>query len=101
MIRSMHIVAAEARDTAAVHQAVHVIVRLHPVLLCRSLRVVRKRGFAEMVLFEGPEILQLETHVEADGPVIVLTGKGILERFPLRVALHADIVRRNGSQLEG
>ena len=78
VIRPMHVMAAEAGDAAAIHEAVDEVVRLHAVLLRRALCVVSKRRLTEMPFFERPEILQLQPDVEADRPVVVLAVVRIL-----------------------
>lgn len=50
----MHIVAGEAPDALQVHLALHVIVSLHPILVCRPFRPVRERRCAQLVLLELP-----------------------------------------------
>jgi hypothetical protein len=46
--------ATEAGHAAAVHRALHKILTLHAVLVCRAIGEMRKRSLAELVLFELP-----------------------------------------------
>ena len=57
IVAAMRIVAAKTRDAASIHQALHEIVALHPVLVRGSVRKVRKGKIAELMFFELPVVL--------------------------------------------
>ena len=90
---SVHVVTARALDSAGIHYALNKVISLHPILVGRAIGVVSKRCLTQLVLFELPELLQLETGMEPDRPVIILALDWIRQRAPLRMALDADIVR--------
>ena len=71
---AMDVVAAETGDASSIHEALDEVVRLHAVLFCRPFGKVREGRFAEMVLFQRPEVLQIEPDVKSDRPVVVLPG---------------------------
>ncbi len=72
---AMHIVATEAAHAVRVHLAGNEVVALHPVLVRRSVREMRERLLAELVLFQLPEILQILARLEADRPVVILARR--------------------------
>jgi hypothetical protein len=80
---AVHVVAAETRDAARIHQALDEVVPLHPVLVAGCVGKVRERRLTELVLFEFPEVLQRSALMEADGPVVVLPGNRALQRLSL------------------
>ena len=53
---AVRIVAAETGDAERIHQALNEIVALHAVLVRGAVRKVREARFAELVLFEPPNI---------------------------------------------
>src|ERR1019366_1845032 len=71
VLRAMHVVAVETRDAAPVHDALHEIVSLHPVLVRRAIRKMRKAQLAQGVLFELPVIPQVASYLIADRPVVI------------------------------
>ena len=58
VIGTVCVMAAEAGDAAAVHQALDEVIALHAVLVCRAIRVVREACLPERELFQLPEIPQ-------------------------------------------
>lgn len=46
VVRSVYVVTAKACDAATVHYALHEIISLHPVLVCRGIREMRERQLA-------------------------------------------------------
>src|SRR5262245_24880937 len=66
--RAMNIMAAEAGDSAPIHQALHEIVALHSIFMGCSVREMSKRRLAQLVLFQLPEILQVHPLMKADRP---------------------------------
>ena len=68
------------------------IVALHAVLVGGAVREMGERLFAQFVLFQFPEILQIQSDVEPDRPVVVFAVDRIGQRLPLRMALDAGIV---------
>jgi hypothetical protein len=91
-ITPVHVMAAEARDPASIHDALHEIVPLHAVLVRGAVGEMRERRLAEPVLLELPVVAQVPALVEPDRPIVVLTEHGVHERLPLRMALDAGIV---------
>lgn len=73
IIGAMDVVATRALHAAVIHHALHEIIALHPILVSRSVREVRERGLAQLVLLQFPEALQFLSHVKAYRPVVVLT----------------------------
>src|SRR6185437_7668744 len=78
-----------------VHRASHKIVALHAVLVCRSVREVRERRLAQLMFFQFPEVLEIQSYVKSHGPVIILALDRVCQRLSLRVALDADVVSLN------
>src|SRR5579863_2921320 len=68
---AMRIVATEAGHAARIHEAADKIVTLHAVLVCRTVREMSERSFAELVFLELPEVRQVQANVKANGPVII------------------------------
>src|SRR4029077_7962044 len=88
----MRIVAIKTRDSASVHDALDKIVPLHPVLVCRAIRVIEEIGWlAPRVILQLPAVCELEPHVEADRPVVILALNRFGKRLPLRMALDAGV----------
>src|SRR4051794_21763466 len=85
--------AARARDAAGIHHALNEVVALHPVLVSGAVAIMRERRLPGLVLFELPEVLQLEADSVADGPVVVAALDGVDQRTSLRMALHAHVDR--------
>lgn len=56
VIRPMYVVAIEAGHPAAVHDALHEVVALHPVLVRGVVGKMGEGSFAESVLFQLPEL---------------------------------------------
>src|SRR6202045_2877031 len=83
--------ATEAGHPASVHNALHKIIPLHPVLMRGAVGKVREAGLAQRVLFQLPKILQAQTHMIADRPVVIFAFDGTHRRAPLRMALNARI----------
>src|SRR6516162_994081 len=83
----------KASDATAVHYAHGKIVALHPILVRGAVREIIEVGLAQPAGFELPVVLQVESHLEADGPIVILPFNRVLERPPLRVALDANVVR--------
>ena len=90
---AVNIVTAKAGDAAGVHEALHEIVALHAILVRSAVGKVRERLHPELAFLELPEVAQVLTDLEADRPVVILTGDRISERLPLRMALDADVIR--------
>ncbi len=56
IIGAMNVVAGEAGNAAAVHEALHEIVALHAVFVGGAIGEMGEGGLAERVVFELPEI---------------------------------------------
>src|SRR5262249_31087597 len=91
----MWIMAGKAGNPTRVHQALNVVIALHSVFVRSAVREVCKAEFAELVFFQLPEVLQFETHMVANRPVVILAIYWILERPALRMALDAGVVGIN------
>ena len=93
---AVSVVTIEACDSASVHHALHEIVSLHAVLVCGSIRIMKKiRGRAESMILELPIVPELPAHVVANRPIVILAFDRIRERLSLRMALDACIARRD------
>src|SRR5665213_1555379 len=77
---AMHIMAAEAAYPVSVHLAGDEIVPLHAVLMRRSIRKMGERLFAQPVLFQLPEFLQIFAHLKPYRPIVILAFDGVPER---------------------
>lgn len=70
--RPVHVVTIEASYSAAVHNALDEIVSLHAVFVRGAIReIIEISRLANRVGFELPEILQFQSHMVADGPIVV------------------------------
>ena len=83
ILAAMRIVTAEAGHSARIHQALNKIISLHAILVGGAVGKMRKGQFAEFVLFEIPEIGELETHVESDRPVVIAAVNLLVHRSAL------------------
>ena len=72
-----------AGNTSSIHYALDEVITLHAVLVRRAVGKVGERGFAQLVLFQLPVILQMLAHVESDRPVVGLEGGRAGERTSL------------------
>ena len=79
----MHIMAGRAGDTVFVHDALHKVVALHPVLVCGSICEVSERRLAQGDVFKLPIIFQVQTDVISNRPVVSLTLNLLGERLTL------------------
>ncbi len=70
---AVYVVATKAGDPPPVHHTLHEVIPLHAILMRCALRKVRKGELAQCVLFQLPEILQMEPRPKADGPIIVFS----------------------------
>ena len=80
VVRAVHIVAIEAGYSTAVHHALDEIVSLHAVFVSGTIWEMREGLFAELVLFESPEISQILAWVVPDRPVVIVALDRICER---------------------
>src|SRR5947199_9308464 len=88
----MDIVTTEAGYASRIHHALHKIIALHPILVSRSIWKMRERRLAQLVFFQFPEVLEIETDVETHRPIVILAFNGTLYRLALGVALNAHVV---------
>ena len=93
--------ATEAGDAAAIHHTLHEIIALHAILVRSAIRKMSEARLAELVLFELPIILEVESGVESDRPVVIFALDGIRERAALRMALDASIVGTDVAHARG
>ena len=56
----MRIVTTEAGDAPPVHQALHKVVALHPILVSGAIGKMRERRFADLVLLDGNPLERIE-----------------------------------------
>jgi len=75
---SMNIVATEAGHAARIHQTVHKIVALHPILVRGTIGEVRERRLAQLMILQLPVIVELEAGPITDRPIVILAGDGVL-----------------------
>src|SRR5271168_4416639 len=95
VIRSVNIMATETAHAVRVHRALHEIVALHPILVRRTVGKMSESLFAQLVLFQLPEILEIQPDLESNRPVVVFTIDGIVPRLSLRVTLNTYVRRLN------
>ena len=79
----MNIVASEASDAAAVHEALHEVIALHAIFVSSAIGEMREGHFTEGVVFELPKIAEVESDAIADRPVVILPFDGIGQRASL------------------
>jgi hypothetical protein len=88
---AMCVMATETCNAASIHDALHEVVPLHPVLARRSVGEIRKAGLTKRVVFQHPEILQLKSYVVPNWPVVVPPFNGTGTGSSLRMALDAGV----------
>ena len=59
VVSAVHIVTTEAGHTTPIHQALHKVISLHPVLMARAIREMCKRGFSQLVFLKFPEVFKV------------------------------------------
>lgn len=59
VVRAMCVVAAEARDAATVHHALHEIISLHAILVGGAVGIMREGRVAECMFFQLPKVAQV------------------------------------------
>ena len=72
VFRSVNIVTAITTDAVCIHDTLNEVISLHPVLVSRSIGIMREALLAEFVLFQLPVVLQIHPDLEADRPVVIL-----------------------------
>ena len=80
---AVDIVTRSAGDAVFIHDTLHKVVALHPVLVCGSIRKVGKGCLTQDDVFEFPEILQMKTDAVAHRPIIGFAFDLFGERLPL------------------
>src|SRR5690349_19054595 len=80
---AVRVVAAEAGHTPPIHQALHVVVALHPVLVCGAVGKMREGGLAKMMLFELPVLAELITLMKTNRPIEIPALDWIAARLAL------------------
>ena len=101
IFRAVRVMAGVAGDAPSVHHALDKIITLHAVLVGGAVGEMGEGGFAQLVFFQLPEIRQVLSHFEADGPIVSLAGDGRGEGAALRVALDASVIRIYGREACG
>ena len=72
--RAVNVMAIETRDATAIHHALHKVVALHPVLVGRAIREIKKiLRFTKGVIFQLPIIRELQSQVIANGPIVIFS----------------------------
>jgi hypothetical protein len=66
-----------------VHDALHKVIALHPVLVCGSVREVRECGLIQGDVFELPIVLKMKTDTVANRPVVGFALDLFSEWLPL------------------
>src|SRR5262245_54991126 len=84
--------AAEAGDASPIHDALHEVVALHPVLVGGAFREVHETGIAEFVILELTVVGKFPALVETNRPVVVLPEDRIRQRLSLGMTLDACVV---------
>src|SRR5215472_14755846 len=79
---SVRIVASKTRNAAAIHQALHKIVALHPVLVRGAVRKMGECGLSKRVFLEAPKVAKMQAHTIPDRPIVVFAVHGIVNRAP-------------------
>ena len=87
------VVAGKTGDSASIHHALDEVVSLHAILVSRAVRKVRKCRLTQLVLFELPKVLQMESDVKAYRSIVIFAFDLAGQRTPLGMALNAGIVR--------
>src|SRR3984893_4680845 len=88
----MNIMASEASNPSAVHEALHEVIALHAILMSGAIGEMREGHFTEGVIFELPKIAEFESDAIADRPVVILPFDGTGQRASLRMALDASVI---------
>ena len=101
IFRAVRVMAGVAGDAPSVHHALDKIITLHAVLVGGAVGEMGEGCFAQLVFFQLPEIRQVLSHFEADGPIVSLAGDGRGEGAALRVALDAGVIRIYGREPRG
>src|SRR5580704_3057894 len=73
---AVNVVATGAGDATAIHHALHEIISLHTIFVRGAIGKMSEGGLAESVLFKFPVILQIQTGVVIDGPVVISAFDG-------------------------
>src|SRR5689334_19405103 len=82
----------KAGYAAVVHEALNEVIALHAILVRRAVGKMRERRVTKFMLFEFPEVVEVQAHMEANGPVIVFAIDRVRQRPSLRMTLDAGIV---------
>ena len=80
---AVHVMAGSAGNTVLIHDALHKVVALHPVLMRGSVWEVRECCLTQGDVIEFPEVLQMKTDVVADRPVVSFALDLFGKRLPL------------------
>ena len=91
----MNIMTGYTGDSTPVHQALHIVVALHPVLMSSSIWKVREGRLAQSEILKLPIVRQFQANPIADWPVIGFSFNLFRQRLPLRMTLDAGVIRRN------
>jgi len=83
VLRAVYVMAGRAGDTVFVHDTLHKIVALHPVLVRGAVREVREARLSQCAVFQLPVVLEMKTNVIADRPIIGLALDLLGERLTL------------------
>ena len=101
VLGAVDVMATVAADAVRIHGALDKIIALHAVLVRRTICEMSESLLAQLVFFQLPEVLQIESNSKANGPVIIRAVDRVRERLPLRMALDANIGGLYGIQSSG
>src|SRR5579862_3186338 len=89
ILRAVRVMARRTRDAPSIHHALDEIVALHAVLVRRAVGIVREVALAEGVRLELPKVLEPQSDVVANRPVIRLPIDKTTTGLTLGMALDA------------
>src|ERR1700722_17885365 len=92
VVIAMHIMAVKASQLAVIHIALHEVIALHAIFVCRHVRKLKEVRPSRLHFLELPEVCQLHPHLETNRPVVMLAIDRVSQRTPLAMALDACIV---------
>src|SRR5436190_2240613 len=90
--RPVNVVTREAGHAVFVHRALDKVITLHSILVSGAIGEMSKGGLAELVLLQLPEVFEIRSLMESDGPVVILSLDRILQGLSLGVTLNARVV---------
>src|SRR5262249_18334810 len=83
--RAVHVMATEAGDSTPVHDTLNKVITLHAILVTGPVGEMHKVGLTQFMLFETPEVFQVQPLMKSNRPIVVLPLDRICQRLSLRV----------------